>query len=93
MRLSGPLMTVLTAALLLAGLSLVTWRQSRALESLAELDHLRREISLLTSERHELENRIQILESRGRVVPAARDHLDMRTPNAGEIILLSGAGR
>jgi cell division protein FtsL len=90
MRFSAPLLTVLTVALLLAGLSLVTWRQARALESLAELDHLRREISLLTAERNDLENRVQVLESRGRVVPAARDRLDMRTPNAGEIVLLSG---
>jgi len=93
MRLSAPLFTVLTVALLLASLSLVTWRQSRALGSLAELDQLRREISLLMAERYELENRVQVLESRSRVVPAARDLLDMRTPNAGEIVLLQGSDR
>jgi cell division protein FtsL len=93
MRLSAPLFTVLTVALLLASLSLVTWRQSRALEGLAELDSLRREISLLMAERYELDSRVQVLESRGRVVPAARDLLDMRTPNAGEIVLLQGSDR
>jgi cell division protein FtsL len=92
-RFSGALLTALSVALLLAALSLVTWRQARALERLAELDRLEREVSLLTAERNALESRIQVLESRGRVVPAARERLGMRTPSdeAGEIILLSGA--
>lgn len=82
----------LSVALLLAALSLVTWRQARALESLADLDHLRRELSLGQAERIELEYRIQLLESRAHVVPAAQERLGMRTPTASEIVLLQGGG-
>ncbi len=91
MRISGSLMATLAAALLSVALGSVTWRQARALEALAELDRLRREVSLMTAERNELGNRIQVLESRGRVVPEARDRLRMRTPNAEEIVWLSDA--
>jgi len=91
-RLSGPLLITFAAALLLAALSLVTWRQARAIETLAELDRLRSEISILTAERNQLENLIQSLESRGRVAQEASDRLGMRRPNdmSGEIVLLSG---
>ncbi len=89
MRLPGTLMATLALAVLLASLSMVTWRQTRALEDLADLDLLRREISLLTAERNELGNRIQVLESRGRVVAEARERLGMRTPDAGEIVWLA----
>jgi cell division protein FtsL len=93
MKSANPLLVILAAALLLASLSLVTWRQARALEALAELDGLRREISLLEAVRTDLETRIQALESRARVVPAAGARLGMRRPNdaSGEIVLLSGA--
>jgi cell division protein FtsL len=83
-------LTVLAVAALLAALSLVTWRQARALDALRDLDALERELSLVEAERAELHRRIQTLESRGRVVPLARERLDMRTPSAGEIILLEG---
>jgi len=91
-RLSGPLLVTFAAALLLAALSLVTWRQARAIETLAELDRLRSEISILTAERNQLENLIQSLESRGRIAQEASDRLGMRRPNdmSGEIVLLSG---
>jgi cell division protein FtsL len=89
MKLSGPLMMVVAVALLLAGLSLVAWRQSRAREALAELDGIRREISLMTAERNELVNRIQSLESLGRVIPEAEKRLGMRLPSDGEIVLLA----
>ncbi len=84
-------LTVLAVAALLAALSLVTWRQARALDALRDLDAVERELSLVEAERAELHRRIQTLESRGRVVPLARERLDMRTPSAGEIILLEGA--
>ncbi len=90
MRLSGSSRAVLAVAALLAAMSLVIWRQTRAREALVELDTLRREISLVQAEKGELERRIQNLESRGRVVPAARERLGMHTPGAGEIILLPG---
>lgn len=89
MRLSAPLKMVVAVALLLAGLSLVAWRQSRAREALAELDTIRREISLMTAERNEIINRIQSLESLGRVIPEAERRLGMRLPSDGEIVLLA----
>jgi cell division protein FtsL len=93
MRLSGLTLTALAIATLLAALSLVTWRQTRSLDALAELERIEREISLVEAERGELERRIQSLESRGRVVPAAREMLGMHTPSASEIILLPGETR
>ena len=39
-----------TFAVLLGALGLVTWRQSRALESLSELEALRREVSVAQAE-------------------------------------------
>jgi cell division protein FtsL len=84
-------MKVMVATLaLLSSLVLVAWRQSRALEALAALDETRRERVLAESERDELERRIESLESRARVVPAARTRLGMRTPEAEEIVLLAG---
>jgi len=89
MKSAGSLFIVLAVALLLAGLSSVAWRQSRAREELAELDAVRREISLMIAERNELVNRIQSLESLGRVIPEAERRLDMRLPKDGEIVLLA----
>jgi len=83
----------LAIAFLLASLSLVTWRQARAREALAELDHHRRELSLLTAERGQYENRIQALESRVRVVADARARLGMRNPGAAEILYIPGSAR
>lgn len=78
--------------LLLAALTLVTWRQVRALEGLAALDRLRREISLVIAEQHDLANRIRALGSRGRVTRIARERLGMRAPDASEIVWLSSSG-
>lgn len=89
-RLSTPSLVALAFAGLLASLSLVTWRQSRALEALAELDRLERERSLTQADLTELDRRIQYLESRGRVVPEARARLGMHSPAASEIVWLPG---
>ena len=43
---------------LLGALGMVTWRQSRALESLASLDELHRQMSVAAAERVELEREI-----------------------------------
>jgi len=75
---------------LLGSLAMVTWRQSRAFEELGRLDELRREISVAESERVELERSIQVLESRGRVVPLARVRLGMHTATATELVILPG---
>jgi len=81
----------LAVAVLLLSLGMVTWRQSRAFETLGRLDEARRQASVAAAERVELERRIQVLESRGRVVPAARDRLGMHTPDARELVILPGA--
>ncbi|MGD2069045.1 MAG: hypothetical protein PVI57_10265 [Gemmatimonadota bacterium] len=83
-------LVALAVAALLAALSLVTWRQSRALESLAELDSLRRERSLARAEIADLDRRIQYLESRTHIVPEARARLDMHVPSDEEIVHLMG---
>lgn len=88
MRFSATSLTALAVALLLASLSLVTWRQARTLEALADLDSLQRRISLVEADRAGLQRRIQLLEARSRVVRDARDRLGMRTPSAEEIVLL-----
>jgi hypothetical protein len=82
--------TAVAALALLGALGLVVWRQGRALEALAQLDGTRREKALLVADQAELERRIQVLESRTRVVPAARRVLGMRTPGAAEIVILPG---
>lgn len=91
----GLIRTVLAFALLLASLSLVVWRQSRALELLRTLEGVRREQTLLEGERAYLVGRIQRLESRGHVVSVATTELGLRIPVGAEIVVLpygTGAG-
>jgi cell division protein FtsL len=88
-QLSAPLRAALAVAALLASLSLVAWRQSRALERLGELDGARKEMALALAEGAELRRRIQYLESYGRVVAAARERLGMHVPDASEQVLLA----
>jgi cell division protein FtsL len=87
---AGTLRFVLACAALLASLSLVMWRQSRALETLRALDEVRAERSLAEAQRSALVREIQQLESRSRVVAVAADRLGMRVPSAGEIVILVG---
>ena len=78
---------------LLSALSLVTWRQSRAFEALAELDRLERLLSLAESERTELRQRIQGLDSWTRISSVAQERLGMHPPDASEMVLLSGGAQ
>ena len=78
---------------LLGALGMVTWRQSRALESLASLDDLHRQMSVATAAQVELEREILMLESRARVVPAARERLGMHIPEGVELVTLRGDSR
>jgi hypothetical protein len=80
--------TAVTLACLLGSLGLVTWRQSRALETLAALDEVRRRVSVARAQVVELDREIQFLTSRARVVPEARARLDMHLPDASELELL-----
>jgi hypothetical protein len=75
---------------LLLALGLVVWRQSRALEALAEVDEVQSRRAVLEAERTELERRIQTLESRGWVLVEAERWLGLRTPQANEIVILPG---
>ncbi|HSR40959.1 MAG TPA: hypothetical protein VLL48_02275, partial [Longimicrobiales bacterium] len=89
-RLSPPSLVALAFALFLASLSLVTWRQSRALEALETLEEVHRSSSLAEADRAELVRRIQFLESRGRVVSEARSRLGMHIPDDSERVFLAG---
>ncbi len=84
----GALRLALLFATLLASLSLVVWRQSRALDVLRQLDGLRAQRAMAESEKAELQRRIQTLESRARVVSAARERLGMHVPGGSEIVIL-----
>lgn len=75
-------------AALLAAMTLVIWRQSRALELLRGVDGIRGERVIAEAERSELGRRIQHLESRARVVADARSRLSMHVPSANEIVIL-----
>ncbi len=90
MRLNTTSLVALAVAALLTALSLVTWRQSRTREALADLDEIQRQVSLVEAERSELQRRIQVLESRSRVVTEARERLQMRTPGSEEIVFMPG---
>ena len=91
--LGGLLRWTFTLSVLLGALVFLTWRQSRALEVLAQLDEIGRELSLAEAEIVDLERDIQVLESRVRVVPAATERLGMRLPAASEQVILSADTR
>ena len=78
---------------LLSALSLVTWRQSRAFEALAELDRLEKSLSLAESERTELLRLIQGLDNRTRISSVAQERLGMHRPDASEMVQLSGGAQ
>ncbi|MSR19577.1 MAG: hypothetical protein EXR91_01160 [Gemmatimonadetes bacterium] len=78
-----------TIAVLLGSLGYVTWRQSRALETLSEWDDLRRSTAVARAQVVEIEREIQVLTSRARVVPEARAQLGMHTPDATELVILA----
>jgi hypothetical protein len=77
-----------TIAILLGSLGFVTWRQSRALEALGQWDELRGRAAVARAQVVELEREVQVLTSRGRVVPEARERLGMHTPEASELVIL-----
>jgi len=86
----GGVRAAAAVGVLLLALGLVVWRQSRALEALADVDEVRSRRAVLEAERTELERRIQTLESRGWVLPEAERRLGLRTPQASEIVILPG---
>ncbi len=88
MRVRTVLAFILVFVVFPAALGLVTWRQSRTREALAELERIRRDMSIALAEKVESERRIQVLASRQRVVPLARERLGMHTPEGSELVLL-----
>lgn len=89
-RVASFLRAAFAVGVLLGSLSLVTWRQSRALEVLTELDDVRQRASVAEAERVELERTIQALESRSSIVPRARRRLGMHTATTSELVILPG---
>jgi cell division protein FtsL len=88
MRASGAVRVALAFAALLASLSLVVYRQSRALEVLRELDALRSARAVAESERAVLSAEVQELESRARIKAVAEARWGMRVPVSGELVTL-----
>lgn len=74
--------------LLLASLGAVVWRQSRALEASKALAVAQLERDAVEAEIASLLERIQQLESRGRVLQVAKERMGMRVPRADEIVIL-----
>jgi cell division protein FtsL len=85
---SGTIRLALAFAALLASLTMVIYRQSRALEVLRAADEMRSERVIAEAERSELARRVQTLQSRARVVSEARTRLGMHVPSADEIVIL-----
>lgn len=85
---TGTIRLALAFAALFASLTLVIWRQSRALETLRAVEAMRGDRVVAEAERGEITRRIQTLESRAHVVAAARDRLDMHVPSAHEIVIV-----
>jgi cell division protein FtsL len=88
MRGKGAIRMGAAFALLFASLSLVVWRQSRALEELRGLEAARTTRAVLQAERSELHREVQRLESRARIVAVAGSLLELRVPAATEIVIL-----
>ena len=76
------------SVLLLAALSLVTWRQTRGVEMERVLRSLESQRALAEAERVASHRRIEELGSRSRIVRVARDRLGMHLPEDGEIVFL-----
>lgn len=89
---SGAIRFGVASALFFASLSLVVWRQSRALEELRGLDEARGTRALLEAERTQLQREIQQLESRTRIVEVAAARLGMRVPSGDEVRFLLEPG-
>lgn len=77
----------LAIALVLASLSVVAWRQGRALGVLSELDRVQSQIGAARSEAGELEREIRVLQSRARIVADAADRLGLHQPE-GQVRVL-----
>lgn len=73
---------------LLAALSLVTWRQTRGVEMERALQSLQTQRGIAEAERVGAVRRIEELQSRSRVMEVAGARLGMRLPQDDEIVFL-----
>ncbi|MEX2583938.1 MAG: hypothetical protein WD766_11720 [Gemmatimonadota bacterium] len=87
-RRSGVVAVAGWLVLLLAALSLVTWRQTRGLEMERALRDVRSERAIAEAERVAAARRVEELRSRSRIVAVARERLGMHLPEDGEIVFL-----
>lgn len=87
-RLPGVVAVAGWLGLLLAALSVVTWRQSRGVEMEAALRAVESQRALAEAERVTHTARIEELRSRARVVSVARERLGMKVPDDGDIVFL-----
>ncbi len=83
----GVIRMALLFAAFLASLSLVVWRQSRALDVLRELDRVRRERAVVEARRASVVRELDVLEGRGRITRLVAER-GMRVPRGDEIVLL-----
>ena len=88
-----PAKVILCIAATLAALSAVAWRQSTALETMEELESVKRELALAADEREELTRRLMLMEGRPWVGEQAAERLGMRSPSEREVMILPGADR
>ena len=77
--------------LLLAALSLVTWRQTRGVEMERALRELETERGIAEAERVAAVRRVEELQSRVRVLSVARERLGMHLPSDDQIVFLPAA--
>jgi cell division protein FtsL len=84
----GTIRMAIAFAALLAALTSVVWRQSRALDVLRTLDAVRQDRALAEAERAQLTHDAQRLESRRRIADVAARRLGLRVPAASEIVIL-----
>lgn len=82
----GTIRLVLAFATLLTSLTIVVWRQGRALEALRELDRARSVRAIAESERSALLARMQHLESRARILDVATRRLGLRVPDRKSVV-------
>jgi cell division protein FtsL len=76
------------AALLVAALASVVWRQTVGRERFRELETVREEVAVAEAERDELTTRILELQRRDRIARYAQERLGMHVARDEEVVLL-----
>jgi cell division protein FtsL len=79
---------ILYAAVLVAALASVVWRQTVGLDAFRELERVREEVAVAEAERDELTTRILELQRRDRIVRYAEQRLGMHVARDEEVRLL-----